>query len=80
MSNTIKNPFEIVASVLKIPVESITEESGWGKDVGWESLNHLRIINELEKEYELEISENDIEKYGDMKAIIELYETSRNKN
>ncbi|MBK8549851.1 MAG: acyl carrier protein [Ignavibacteria bacterium] len=44
-----------------------------GIDTGWDSLNHLKIISELESAYKIRVADNDIEKYGEMKAIVDLY-------
>jgi len=73
MKKIIKTPFEIVASVLNAPLESITEDSGWGKDAGWDSMNQVIIIGMLEKEYGITIPDSDIEKYSNMKSINEIF-------
>lgn len=77
MKKQIKSPYEIVASVLKVPVESITINSGYGIDGSWDSMNQLAIIGALETEYEISIADSDIEKYSNMKAIIELSEAQK---
>lgn len=74
MSSQKKSPFEVVASVLEVPVESVTIESGYGIDGGWDSLRQLAIIGAIESEYGVSIPDSDIEKYSTMKAIVEFFE------
>ena len=69
MSNQIKTPFEIVASVLQVPVETITIESGYGISAGWDSLNHITIFTALETEYNISIPDENIGKYTIMEEI-----------
>lgn len=75
MSKEVKSPFEVVASVLEAPVESVTIDSGYGIDGSWDSLRQLSIIGALESEYDISIPDSEIEKYSNMKAIVELFES-----
>lgn len=68
-----KTPFEVVASALEISIEILNENSAMGETPNWDSLNHVVIIGELESSYGIQISNEDIEKYITMKAIIDLY-------
>jgi acyl carrier protein len=68
-----KTPFEVVASALEISLEILNENSAMGETPNWDSLNHVVIIGELESNYGIQISNEDIEKYITMKAIIDLY-------
>lgn len=77
MKKQIKSPYEIVAAVLKVPVDSITINSGYGIDGSWDSINQLAIIGALETEYKISIADNDIEKYSNMKEIVKLSEAQR---
>lgn len=73
MSNKLKDPYSIVASILKVPVESLNETSSMGEHPGWDSLNHICVIVEIEKEYNISIEDNLIMKYSKMGEIVELY-------
>lgn len=75
MSKEIKSPFEIVASALEVPVKLVTIDSGYGIDGSWDSLRQLSIIGALESEYGISIPDSEIEKYSNMKAIVELYDS-----
>jgi acyl carrier protein len=73
MNNKIKDPYEIVADVLNISKDLLTDKSALGETPNWDSLNHVALIGELENNYGIQIPNKDIEKFGTMKAIIELY-------
>jgi acyl carrier protein len=74
MNKNLKPPKEIVAKVLNISTDQLSDDSAYGKTPNWDSLNHLGIINELEINYEIQIPDSEIENYLTMKAIIQLYE------
>src|SRR5687767_4254653 len=73
MNKILTSPFDIVARVLEISVDQINENSEMGETPNWDSLNHVILIGELENSYEIQIPNEDIEKYVKMKAIIQLY-------
>ena len=75
MKNKLKTPFQIIAKVLNIGEDNLDENSAMYETPYWDSLNHYKIIVELESNYGIDIPNDDIEKYVKMKAIIELYET-----
>lgn len=80
MSKKFKSPYELVASELKVSVDSLDEESSMGVQPCWDSLNHLGIIVAIESNYRIQIPNNEILKYTNMKAIIELYESLKHTN
>lgn len=71
MTNGLKPPEELIAEVLNVPVDSLSDESGWGIHPHWDSLKQVAIIVELERNYGVEI--DDVETYKSMKAIRELF-------
>jgi acyl carrier protein len=73
MRKILKSPFDLVAEALEVKAELINEKSAMGETPNWDSLNHVVIIGEIEKNYGVSIPNDDIEKYVTMKAIIELY-------
>lgn len=74
-SKKLKNPYDLVAEVLKVPKESLTENSAWKEHPHWDSLNHLGIIIAMEKDYKILIPDHEIEKYKSIKEIVALYES-----
>ena len=76
MNLKLDNPIEIVAKALNISAQKLNENSAMGEAPNWDSLNHIIIIGELESRYNIQIPNEDIEKYITMKAIIELHEKS----
>jgi acyl carrier protein len=73
MKKILKSPFDLVAEVLVIRPELLTENSAMGETPNWDSLNHIAIIEEIEKCYGITIPNDEIEKYVTMRAIIEVY-------
>lgn len=47
----------IISGVLKVPEDSIGLEDGIQKTPGWDSLAHVSIMVEIEKEFDVEINE-----------------------
>lgn len=73
MNEQLKSPFEIVADVLKIKIDELDNHSCMGLTHNWDSLNHVGIICALEDAYTINISDNDLMKYDNMEAILDLY-------
>jgi len=80
MSTKNKNPYEIVATVLKVKEETITPDSGYGISAGWDSMNHLEIFTAFETEYNITIPDESIEKYTTMEEIISYLKDSMQIN
>lgn len=74
MSKQLKSPFEIVAEVLNIKIEELNKNSCMGITHNWDSLNHVGIISAIEETYGITINDNELMKYNNMAAIIDLYE------
>jgi acyl carrier protein len=70
----LKSPYDLVGKVLELDRNELDEKSAMGHTPKWDSLNHMFIINDIEREYGITIPDGDIEKYVTMKAIIELYD------
>jgi acyl carrier protein len=73
MKKILTSPIDLVAKVLELKPELVTEKSAMGETLNWDSLNQVLIIGEMEKSYGITIADNEIEKYATMKAIIEVY-------
>ncbi len=64
---------KLIALALETDEESITPETGLGKHYNWDSLGHVAIMVELEKKYDIEINDENIEQllnFSDIKEYI----------
>jgi acyl carrier protein len=73
MKKILKSPYDLVASVLEIKPELLNVNSAMGETPNWDSLNHVAIINEMEKNYGITIPDDEIENFVTMKPIIDIY-------
>lgn len=73
MNKIFKSPFDLVADALEIKPELLSHKSAMGETLNWDSLNHVVIIGEMEKHYEMTIPNSDIENYETMQSIIDVY-------
>ena len=71
MENKIK---ELFATVLKIPLNKISDDLSPGKVEEWDSLDHLNLISSFEEEFSVEIEPEEIKEmnkdYETFKSII----------
>ena len=59
----------IMAEILGVNTSEITEDSAIGDLPSWDSLNHLRIITAIEKEFNIQFTPDvlmDMEDFGDL--------------
>jgi len=63
---------EIVAKVIKIPVEKIDPNADLFKDLGVDSLLGVEIFATLDKKYNIDLPENKLEKIKTLNDIIEI--------
>jgi acyl carrier protein len=61
----------IIASVLECKTSEVKEVSGLANHPGWDSLHHVMIIVEIEKVFNVEFKDEDIEKLIDFKLLLE---------
>ena len=74
MANVEQNdPFAIVAQAIGCDKESLSNESRMYRDHGWDSFGHVSVVLALEKAYGISISDNEIEEYQTMVAILALH-------
>lgn len=65
---------KIMAVILEISESDIQEDSAIGDFANWDSLNHLKIISSIEKEFEIQFSPDvlmDIEDFSDIVKAVE---------
>ncbi len=65
---------KLMASILKVNPEQIENESAIGDIDSWDSLNHLKIISEIEKEFSIQFTPDvlmDLEDFSDIVKAVE---------
>lgn len=60
---------KIFSRVLKIPEADVNENISRDNAVEWDSLNHLMLLTEIEREYGIKFTASDILKMNSLKAI-----------
>ena len=59
-----------VADIMEVDVEEISENTAYGQFEKWDSLMHLRLVMEVEGEYDIEIPIDDV---PNIKTLKDLY-------
>ena len=59
-----------VAGVMDVDPSELTEETAYGQIEAWDSIMHMRLVMEIEEEYNVEIP---IEEIPNIKTIKEFY-------
>ena len=70
MSNIEQDIKELVAKVIKIPVEKIDPNADLFKDLGVDSLLGVEIFASLDKKFNIDIPENKLEKIRTLNDMI----------
>ncbi len=63
----------VVANILGISAEDVTDELSPDNNGNWDSLNHMNIITAVEKEFDVAMSMSDIQSIVDfatLKAVV----------
>lgn len=63
---------EIIAKILGVDIEDIEMDTSIGDLPGWDSLHHLQIIVELQNEFNVEYSQEDLAELEDISDLITL--------
>jgi acyl carrier protein len=58
MSETSDRTRKVIADLLKVPVEKVTDEANFVRDLGMESIQSVELIAALEEEFDVEIDED----------------------
>lgn len=61
---------EIIADVLDVDTEDLTDDLGIGDLPEWDSLHHLRILTEIENEFGIHFSPEVLKNFEDISDII----------
>ena len=65
-----KEIYSLIANILKIPIDKISLNTGIDNQSDWDSLNHILIMNELEKVFGISLSPNDIINMINVESIL----------
>lgn len=75
MKNRIK---EIMSKVFNVAIEDINEQSSRETIENWDSLNQLNLVVELEEEFGIELTPEEIGEMNNFEYILGILETKRN--
>jgi len=71
MSDTFVKVKEIVVEQLSIDAEKVTPEATFTDDLGADSLDIVQMIMELEQAFDLDISDEEAEKFTTVGSVVE---------
>jgi acyl carrier protein len=72
MSNNFEEEVKhLVADIIEVPVEKLTPDADFFKDLGIDSLKAIEVVAAFEKKYRVIIPENDIPNIRNLRQIIE---------
>lgn len=64
----------IVAEQLNVEEEEVRPETDFRKDLGADSLDLFELVSALEKEYDVEIPSEELEKLNTVQAVVDYLE------
>jgi acyl carrier protein len=62
---------KIIADITEVPVEKLTLDADFFKDLGIDSLKAIEIVAAFEKKYRIIIPENDIPNIRNLRQVLE---------
>ena len=65
-----KEIYILISNILNIPIDKISLNTGIDNQSDWDSLNHILIMNELEKVFEISLSPNDVINMINVESIL----------
>lgn len=63
---------EIIARILEVDIEEIEMDTAIGDLPEWDSLHHLQIIVELQKEFDIKYLQEDLAELEDVSDLVAL--------
>ena len=66
-----KDVFEIVARVMNVPLDSVSEDSSMDTLVKWDSLHHMNLILAVEEKMGIQFTDEDIISINNVSNLIE---------
>jgi acyl carrier protein len=64
----------IVATTMRVPLESVTLESSFENVDGWDSLANVALVARLAEDFEIEFSDDEMERTTSVASIMKLLE------
>ena len=64
----------IIANILEVDIEEVELDTAIGDLPEWDSIHHLQIIAELEKEFGIKYAQEDLAELEDVSDLISLTE------
>jgi acyl carrier protein len=75
MSNNFEEEVKkIIADITEVPVEKLTPDADFFKDLGIDSLKAIEIVAAFEKKYRIIIPENDIPNIRNLRQVLKYTE------
>jgi acyl carrier protein len=72
MSNNVEEEIKrMVSDIIEIPIEKLTPEADFFKDLNVDSLKAIEIVAAFEKKFRVIVPENDIPKIRNISQIVE---------
>ena len=65
-----KEIYSLIANILNIPLDKISLNTGIDNQSDWDSLNHILIMNKLEKVFGISLSPNDVINMINVESIL----------
>ena len=69
MNQIDKEIYSLIANILNIPIDKISLNTGIDNQSDWDSLNHILIMNEIEKVFGISLLPNDVINMINIKSI-----------
>ena len=70
MDQVDKEIYGLIANILNIPIDKISLNTGIDNQSDWDSLNHILIMNEIEKVFGISLSPNDVINMINVESIL----------
>ena len=64
----------VISEELRMPKEDIKEDSQFVEDLNFDSLDHIEVVIGIEKEFDVEISDEEIDDIKSVKDLLSLLE------
>ena len=64
----------VISEELRMPKEDIKEDSLFVEDLNFDSLDHIEVVIGIEKEFDVEISDEEIDDVKSVKDLLSLLE------
>lgn len=64
----------VISEELRMPKEDIKEDSQFVEDLNFDSLDHIEVVIGIEKEFDVEISDEEIDDVKSVKDLLSLLE------